>query len=106
MLATDDERRTLEPADATPAEDTEKEMVPLMNIQILKSSPVPLYFQIAEAIRADVRRNNIPAGSKLMTEGQLARELKVATGTVRQAMQLLAENHVVVRVQGSGTYVA
>lgn len=78
----------------------------MMNIQILKNSPAPLYFQIAEAIRAEVRRNNIPAGSRLRTEGELARELNVATGTVRQAMQLLSQHHVVIRVQGSGTYVA
>lgn len=78
----------------------------VLKIQIHKSSPVPLYFQIAQAIREDVRENNVPSGAKLMTEGQLARQLKVATGTVRQAMQWLAENLIVVRVQGSGTYVA
>ena len=79
---------------------------PAVNIQLVRNSPVPLYFQIAEGIRADLRRNNIPAGSKLTTEGHLARELNVAPGTVRQAMQFLAKNQIVVRVQGSGTYVA
>ncbi|MFE5835483.1 GntR family transcriptional regulator [Arthrobacter sp. NPDC056493] len=77
-----------------------------MDIQILKHSPVPLYFQIAEAIQAEVRRNNLAKGHKLMSESELAQQLKVSRGTIRHAMQILADRHIITRTQGSGTNVA
>ncbi|WP_442016871.1 GntR family transcriptional regulator [Paenarthrobacter sp. 2TAF44] len=77
-----------------------------LKIRVHKYSPVPLYFQIAEAISAEIQLNHLNHGDKLKTERELARELGVSLGTVRHAFQRLEDNHLVHRKQGSGTYIA
>ena len=45
------------------------------------------------------------AGSAIPNEGELAREFGVSAGTMRKALALLEDEHLITRRQGRGTYV-
>lgn len=66
----------------------------------------PLYHQIADQLRAGIARGVYPPDSRLPTEHELAARLGVSRPTVRQALDLLAREGMVVRVKGSGTFAA
>lgn len=69
------------------------------------AKPLPVYLQIAELLARQIKAGYWREGERLPTEAELAVTLKVAVGTLRKALALLAEQHVLERVQGSGTYV-
>lgn len=64
------------------------------------------YIQIAEQIRGRIASGEYPLGSRIPTENELAAALDVSRPTVRQALDLLAREGRLVRVKGSGTFVA
>jgi DNA-binding GntR family transcriptional regulator len=70
-----------------------------------KSSPVPLYFQIAENLRSAIEKGELQPGAQLENEIQLSERLNVSRPTVRQAIQRLAHEGLVVRQRGVGTVV-
>ena len=65
----------------------------------------PLYGRLAAAIRAAIERGDLPPGATLPPERRLAPRLSVGRGTVVAAYELLRQEHVVERRQGSGTRV-
>jgi GntR family transcriptional regulator len=74
-------------------------------ITIDRSSPVPLYFQIAEQLRHAVEAGDLTSGTRLATEIDLARRLGVSRPTMRRAMEHLLGKGLVVRQRGVGTRV-
>lgn len=66
----------------------------------------PIYHQIAGRIRAEIVSGAYPLDSRLPTEHELAGQMGVSRPTVRQALDLLAREGLVVRVKGSGTFVS
>jgi GntR family transcriptional regulator len=74
--------------------------------QIDRTSPIPLYYQIGEAILEIIERERLAPNSQIPSEEQLAQILKVTKMTVRQALGKLARDGIVERRQGSGTFVA
>jgi GntR family transcriptional regulator len=67
--------------------------------------PQPLYEQIAEALRADIRSGRYGLGAKLPSESELSERFKVSKVTARQAViQLRMEGLVSSRV-GAGVFV-
>lgn len=75
------------------------------SIRLDRTSPVPLYFQIAVGIKDAIERGAFKAGQLLDTELRLADRLGVSRPTVRQAIQQLAQQGIVVRQRGVGTLV-
>ena len=67
---------------------------------------IPLYHQIADRLRARIASGAYPLDSRLPTENELAEQLGVSRPTVRQALDLLDREGLVVRVKGSGTFVS
>jgi DNA-binding transcriptional MocR family regulator len=65
----------------------------------------PLYRRLAEAIRAAIRRGELPSGTRLPTERALAVELSVSRSTVVAAYDLLRDEGWLESRQGSGTWV-
>lgn len=63
------------------------------------------YASLAHALRARVIAGEWSPGSALPAESQLAAEHKVALGTMRRALALLAEQGFIERVHGKGTFV-
>lgn len=66
---------------------------------------LPIYLRISELLGREIRSGRLPDGSKLPTERALATDLGVAVGTLRKALNVLHENGLIERVQGSGNYV-
>ncbi len=66
---------------------------------------MPMYRQIADAIRDKISTGEYKVGSVLPTEAQLREEFSVSRVTVRQALKLLIESGELESKQGSGTYV-
>ena len=64
------------------------------------------YIQIAEQLRGQIADGQYPLGGRIPTENELAETLGVSRPTVRQALDLLAREGRLVRVKGSGTFVA
>lgn len=66
----------------------------------------PKYAQLREALLAAIECGHWKPGTKLPTEQDLTRSTALSLGTVQRALRALADDGVVVRQQGSGTYVA
>jgi len=77
----------------------------LRGVSIDRSSPVPLYFQLAQHLEAEIRSGSLPVGTRLENEVALARELGLSRPTVRAAFGYLAEWGMVARKRGFGTVV-
>ncbi len=70
-----------------------------------RTSPIPLYFQIAENLKEAIQAGSIAPGERLDNELGLAGRLGVSRPTVRQAIQRLVQQGLVVRRRGLGTVV-
>ena len=68
-------------------------------------SRVPLYLQVASALRRRIEEGQWQAGQKISTLEELESEFQVARVTVRQAIDLLQKEGLVQRRQGKGTFV-
>lgn len=66
---------------------------------------LPMYRQIADAIREKISSGEYKVGEALPTEAQLREKFSVSRVTVRQALKLLIESGELESIQGSGTYV-
>lgn len=66
---------------------------------------LPMYRQIADAIRDKISTGIYKVGEALPTEAQLREEFSVSRVTIRQALKLLIEQEELESIQGSGTYV-
>lgn len=65
----------------------------------------PLYLQVRELLTRRISSGSLGPGAALPSEFQIADELGVSQGTVRKALDALAAERLVVRVQGKGTFV-
>lgn len=75
-------------------------------ISLLRDSPIPLYQQLLNDIRARIASGEWQPGTRLPTEAELAAELSVSRVTIRQALSAAVEANLVIRIPGKGTYVA
>jgi DNA-binding GntR family transcriptional regulator len=64
------------------------------------------YAQLRETLCAAIRGGHWKPGSQLPPERELARLTRFSLGTVQRALRDLADEGMVVRTQGSGTYVS
>lgn len=74
-------------------------------ISLDRASPVPLYFQVAQQIESMIDRGELPPGSRLDNEIQLADQTGLSRPTMRQAIQYLVDKGLLVRKRGVGTQV-
>ncbi len=66
----------------------------------------PLYRQVKELLLQRVVSGVWKPGEGLPSETKLAEQFNVSQGTVRKALEEMVAEHVVVRHQGKGTFVA
>jgi len=66
----------------------------------------PLYQQIKGLILQSLQAGEWKPGEAIPSEMELAARFRVSQGTVRKAIDELAAEHLVVRRQGKGTFVA
>ncbi len=75
-------------------------------VQIDRSSPVPLYHQLAEQLSAAVADGRLQPGDPFENEVALGERLQLSRPTVRRAIRELVDQGLLVRRRGVGTRVA
>jgi GntR family transcriptional regulator len=70
-----------------------------------RTSPVPLYFQVARHLEMAIETGQVPPGTRLDNEVELADQLGLSRPTLRRAMQYLVDKGLLVRRRGVGTRV-
>lgn len=70
------------------------------------SSKLPVYIQIHDQIKKDIENGVWHVGDRLPSERELSELFNVSRMTLRQAIQTLADEGILERKIGSGTYVA
>lgn len=70
-----------------------------------RSSPEPLYRQLASLIENEIRSGRLKSGDRLESEGLLTQRFQVSRITLRQAVAELVRKQMLVRKQGKGTFV-
>lgn len=76
-----------------------------LDIDLDRSSPVPLYHQVASAFERAIREGALPPETKLENEIALAKRYNLSRPTMRQAIDQLVRDGLVVRRRGVGTQV-
>lgn len=67
---------------------------------------VPLHEQLKEILRAEIREGRLRPGDRLPTEAELCARYRVSRAPVRQALEDLVREGLIVRRRGRGTFVA
>lgn len=70
-----------------------------------RSGRIPLYHELANWLEQKVRSGEYSDGTKIPGDAQLAAELGISVITVRAAMKVLIEKHLIARYPGKGTFV-
>ena len=74
--------------------------------RIDRHSPVPFYFQMAAALEREISAGHWTAGSRIPSEPALCKSFGISRSVVRQALQRLEQEGLIIRRKGFGTYVA
>jgi GntR family transcriptional regulator len=77
-----------------------------LNTQLPRSSTIPLYIQIKEAIRAKIIDGTYVGHQQLPSENDMITAFGVSRITVRQAVNDLQKEGLLFKVHGKGTFVA
>jgi DNA-binding GntR family transcriptional regulator len=81
--------------------------VPLTGIRRLdRDSDVPLYFQLAAALKAMLEVGTWEPGARFASEREIEEEFEVSRAVIRPALDLLVGDGAIIRVKGSGAFVA
>lgn len=76
-----------------------------VDVRLDRTSPVPLYHQLAQAIESAIDSGALRPGDRLENELSLTERLGLARPTARQAIQELVRKGLLVRRRGLGTQV-
>jgi len=84
----------------------QEQILPLsLFMDLERSGPIPLYFQVATRIEKAILDGALPAGSRLENEVSLGERLGLSRPTVRRAIQDMVDKGLLVRRRGIGTQV-
>lgn len=70
-----------------------------------KQDILPLYKQLIDLLRMDIEEGKFKKGEKIPTETELSKLYNVSRITVRNALEELAKENLLIRKQGKGTFV-
>lgn len=74
--------------------------------EAILDTPVPKYYQIALSLKEQIKKKSLKKGSKLLPERELAESFGVSYFTIRQALNELEKQGLIVRKHGNGNFVA
>jgi GntR family transcriptional regulator len=77
-----------------------------LQLELVQGSGLPFYRQLIDQIAAHIRSGRLPAGERLPSVRDLARQVVVSLITVRRAYSELEGAGLIERRQGQGTFVA
>ncbi|MEN9715169.1 MAG: hypothetical protein RJA35_636 [Actinomycetota bacterium] len=84
----------------------QEQLLPLsLFIDLERSGPIPLYFQISTRLEKAILDGTLPAGARLENEIAFGERLGLSRPTVRRAIQDLVDKGLLVRRRGIGTQV-
>jgi GntR family transcriptional regulator len=69
-------------------------------------SVIPLYHQLMERLKGSIEKGNWTPGDKIPSENQLMDQFGVSRNTAKKAIEELAQEGILYRIQGKGTFVA
>jgi DNA-binding GntR family transcriptional regulator len=75
------------------------------DVALDRTSPVPLYYQVASRLQEQIEHGVLPVGGRLENEVELADRLGVSRPTMRKAIAYLVERGMLVRRRGVGTQI-
>jgi GntR family transcriptional regulator, arabinose operon transcriptional repressor len=81
----------------------------IINISTLKGEmrmSTPLYEKIYEYIIDQIKQGHLMEGDRVLSEKELAVEFDVSRITSKKALDLLAQNNIIERIRGKGSFVA
>ena len=73
---------------------------------ITRKNPIPLYLQLEELLRSQIRDHILKPGDPVPTELELQSKYNLSRTTVRQAMANLERDGIINRQQGKGTFIS
>lgn len=73
---------------------------------INKNSPLPIYFQLEQAIKELIENDQLKPGDMIPSEREYAEKYDISRMTVRQAISNLTSDGYLQRKRGKGTFVA
>jgi DNA-binding GntR family transcriptional regulator len=76
-----------------------------MDLSLDRSSPVPLYYQLAQQLELAITNGDLKPGDRIEPEVDIAERTGLSRPTVRQAIQELVKKGLLVRRRGVGTQV-
>jgi DNA-binding GntR family transcriptional regulator len=79
--------------------------VTTVEVVLDRSSPIPLYFQVARQIESAIERGDLRPGQRLDNEIDLADQFGLSRPTLRKAIEELVAKGLLVRKRGVGTQV-
>lgn len=74
--------------------------------RIDRSSPIPLYFQLARVLTEEIVKGERQPGERLASEPAIGDRFQVSRPTVRLALQRLEAEGLIERIKGRGTFIA
>jgi GntR family transcriptional regulator len=71
-----------------------------------RSSGIPLYYQIMRDLKEQILSGKLAPGVRMPSEAESTRRFGVSRVVIRQALSILEEQGLIVRVKGKGTFVS
>lgn len=75
-------------------------------MMINRNSEVPCYSQLSKILLDQIRSGSLSPGGRLPTESAISKKYKLNRHTVRRAIESLAEEGMVYKIKGKGTFLA
>jgi DNA-binding GntR family transcriptional regulator len=96
-----------EPTQPGPGRPKRSSDIPLSGSRRLdRNSDVPLYFQLAAALKVMLEVENWESGARFASEREIEEEFGVSRAVIRPALDLLVGDGAIYRIKGSGAFVA
>jgi len=70
-----------------------------------RSSPIPIYYQIAMDIRQRITKGEWKVDNQIPPEPEMAAQYQVSRMTIRQALAHVEKDGILTRLRGSGTFI-
>jgi GntR family transcriptional regulator len=71
-----------------------------------KKSPIPVYYQLKTILQKKIQNNDYPEGGLIPSEREMSETFKISRMTVRQALNQMVAEGLLIREKGRGTFVA
>jgi DNA-binding GntR family transcriptional regulator len=96
-----------EPTQPGPGRPKRSSDIPLSGSRRLdRNSDVPLYFQLAAALKVMLEVEDWESGARFASEREIEEEFGVSRAVIRPALDLLVGDGAIFRIKGSGAFVA